>query len=75
MIIGRCPLRPIRRPSCASRSRSVGFRNIAVHAYEKLDPAIVEAIVENDLDDLRRFVRIVLTRFGTAGRTGDRSRP
>lgn len=54
-------------PALAERMRKmVGFRNVAVHAYERLDPVIVEAIIENDLDDLRRFVRVVLTRFGLA---------
>ncbi|MEA2695120.1 MAG: hypothetical protein QOJ16_4507 [Acidobacteriota bacterium] len=33
--------------------RMVGFRNIAVHEYRTVDPAIVETIVEKHLDDLR----------------------
>jgi len=41
----------------------VGFRNIAVHQYEALDPHIVEAIVTRHLDDLRGFAAAVLARF------------
>ncbi|MFB6265336.1 MAG: DUF86 domain-containing protein [Bradymonadaceae bacterium] len=35
----------------------VGFRNIAVHAYDDLDPDVVRNIVSDRLDDLRRFAR------------------
>jgi uncharacterized protein YutE (UPF0331/DUF86 family) len=35
--------------------RMIGFRNIAVHQYQHLDVAIVEAIVLRDLDDLLRY--------------------
>ncbi|MFP4600795.1 MAG: type VII toxin-antitoxin system HepT family RNase toxin [Persicimonas sp.] len=38
----------------------VGFRNIAVHAYGTLDNKIVRDIVENHLDDLRRFSRTIV---------------
>ena len=34
----------------------VGFRNILVHGYEIVDPAIVKEIVEDRLDDLKAFV-------------------
>jgi uncharacterized protein YutE (UPF0331/DUF86 family) len=33
----------------------VGFRNVAVHNYTRLDLAIVQAIIERRLDDLLRF--------------------
>lgn len=39
----------------ADLKRMVGFRNIAVHNYTRLDLAIVQAIVERRLDDLLRF--------------------
>jgi uncharacterized protein YutE (UPF0331/DUF86 family) len=38
----------------------VGFRNVAVHEYRKLELAVVRAIVEHHLDDLLRFSSIVL---------------
>jgi uncharacterized protein YutE (UPF0331/DUF86 family) len=48
----------------SSRLRKmVGFRNIAVHQYEAIDPAIVESIVTSRLGDLRAFVAAVLSFF------------
>lgn len=48
----------------AKRMRGmVGFRNIAVHQYEALDPKIIDAIVSRHLDDLRGFGARVLARF------------
>ncbi len=44
--------------------RMVGFRNIAIHEYQKLNPAIVQAIVERHLDDLRELGRRVVQHFG-----------
>ena len=45
----------------ATRMRSmVGFRNIAVHEYQALDPAILKAILTGHLDDLRAFCRYAL---------------
>lgn len=35
--------------------RMVGFRNIAVHNYARIDLGIVRAIVERHLDELGRF--------------------
>lgn len=34
----------------------VGFRNILVHGYTAVDPAIVRDVVEHHLGDLGRFV-------------------
>ena len=57
--------RGVLEPSLADRlRRMVGFRNIAVHDYETLDPNIVEAIVTRHLDDLRTFAGRVVERFG-----------
>jgi uncharacterized protein YutE (UPF0331/DUF86 family) len=36
-------------------SRTVGFRNIAVHQYENLDCKIIYAIITSHLDDFRIF--------------------
>jgi uncharacterized protein YutE (UPF0331/DUF86 family) len=33
----------------------VGFRNILVHDYTRLDPVIVMRVLRTDLDDLSRF--------------------
>ncbi len=40
--------------------RMVGFRNLAVHQYQKLDIAIVRAVIESSLDDLLEFSAIAL---------------
>ncbi|MCG8553704.1 MAG: DUF86 domain-containing protein [Proteobacteria bacterium] len=40
----------------------VGFRNIAVHDYRKLDLEIVQAIIDKHLDDLLEFTRLTLER-------------
>lgn len=38
----------------------VGFRNIAIHEYQKLDLDIVKKIIEDHLVDFERFVAVVL---------------
>ncbi len=38
----------------------VGFRNIAVHDYQKIDLDIVRQIIEKHLGDLKEFARMVL---------------
>ena len=40
--------------------RMVGFRNIAVHEYRKLDPAIVRTVVEHRLGDFEDLCRELL---------------
>ena len=48
-------------PDLAERLvRMVGFRNIAVHDYRRLDLAIVRAIVREHLDDFAAFARFAL---------------
>ncbi|MCG8555731.1 MAG: DUF86 domain-containing protein [Proteobacteria bacterium] len=44
----------------------VGFRNIAVHDYRKLDLDIVQAIIDKKLDDLLEFTRLTLEREAQA---------
>lgn len=48
----------------ATLKRMVGFRNVAVHDYRKLDLAIVESIVEKRLDELLEFARVAVVAFG-----------
>lgn len=43
--------------------RMVGFRNIAVHEYQTVDPAILESILERHLGDLRILTTQVLDHF------------
>jgi uncharacterized protein YutE (UPF0331/DUF86 family) len=40
--------------------RMVGFRNLAVHQYHKLDIVIVRAVIEKNLGDLLEFSAIAL---------------
>ncbi|HVJ47907.1 type VII toxin-antitoxin system HepT family RNase toxin [Desulfitobacterium sp.] len=41
----------------------VGFRNIAVHNYQTLNLKIVSQVIEQHLDDLKKFSRIMLQKF------------
>lgn len=41
--------------------RMVGFRNVAIRDYQRLNLAIVRSIIERGLDDLRAFARHALT--------------
>ncbi|MCH7226434.1 DUF86 domain-containing protein [Haloferula sp. A504] len=38
-------------------SNMVGFRNIAVHAYQELQRPILEAILDRHLPDFERFIK------------------
>jgi uncharacterized protein YutE (UPF0331/DUF86 family) len=54
-------------PALAERMRRMtGFRNIAIHEYRRLDPAILAAIVRERLPDLRAFAGRILVHFGLA---------
>jgi len=49
----------------ATRLRKmVGFRNIAVHEYQTVDPAILESILARHLGDLRALTSRVSAHFG-----------
>ncbi len=41
-----------------------GFRNIAVHDYAALDPAIIRAIVDKHLPDVDAFLATLIARLG-----------
>lgn len=43
----------------AALARMVGFRNILVHDYTRLDPAIVIRVLREDVEDLVRFRDLV----------------
>ncbi len=47
----------------ATLGRMVGFRNLLVHEYAKVDLAIVRDIVERRLDDLLGFVAAIRRRL------------
>ena len=37
----------------------VGFRDIAVHNYQKLNLDILQKIIENNLDDFNEFIYLM----------------
>ena len=43
--------------------KAVGFRNIAVHNYERINSEIVHAVCSRHLDDFRTFARTVNERL------------
>jgi uncharacterized protein YutE (UPF0331/DUF86 family) len=47
----------------ASLRGMVGFRNIVVHGYERVNGAIVEEIVRSNLDDLLGFVNAIRAKL------------
>lgn len=48
-------------PDLATRmQRMVGFRNIAVHEYTRLNLEVVQAIITKQLDDFRAFSSIIV---------------
>lgn len=52
-------------PELTGRMRAaVGFRNVAVHAYQSIDWAVVHRISHDHLDDFRAFAQAVLAAIG-----------
>jgi len=49
---------------CERLKAMVGFRNIAVHDYRKLNLAIVHSIIDRNLDDFTAFARMLIARAG-----------
>lgn len=50
-------------PLADAMRKAMGFRNVAVHAYETVDSRIVEAIATRHVEDLRRFASAMATRY------------
>jgi uncharacterized protein YutE (UPF0331/DUF86 family) len=42
----------------------VGFRNVAVHQYEKLNLAVIRSIIKEHLDDFRVFAKVMIQAYG-----------
>lgn len=47
----------------ATLRRAVGLRNVIVHGYAAVDPAVVRDVVEHRLDDLLAFVAAIRARM------------
>lgn len=45
---------------CKSMKNMVGFRNIAIHSYTRLNYEVVQGIIEKDLPDFDTFVKVAL---------------
>jgi uncharacterized protein YutE (UPF0331/DUF86 family) len=45
---------------CQKMKNMVGFRNIAIHSYTRLNYSVVRTIVEKDLNDFEVFLNTVL---------------
>lgn len=41
----------------------VGFRNIAVHEYQKLNLKIVEAIIEDEIEEIKSFSQTMIKKM------------
>ena len=53
----------------AARMRAaVGFRNVAVHAYQEIDWAVVFAVSHDRLGDFRAFARAVVEHLDSSAR-------
>ena len=52
------------RELAETMKRMVGFRNVAVHDYQKLSIPIVRSIIARHLDDLLGFASLAVRRWG-----------
>lgn len=51
-------------PDLSQRMQAmVGFRNVAVHDYQKLSLQVVESILKNNLNDFRAFAALMLRQY------------
>jgi uncharacterized protein YutE (UPF0331/DUF86 family) len=54
----------IRKSLSKKMQAMVGFRNIAVHDYQAIDPAVLKAILTKHLKDLEDFYVAVIEHYG-----------
>lgn len=45
--------------------RMVGFRNVAVHDYEAINPEILKSIFQNHLKDIEEFYSAMISKMST----------
>jgi uncharacterized protein YutE (UPF0331/DUF86 family) len=50
----------ISKSLCTKMEKIVKFRNIVVHQYEKIDPAIVVSILSKNLSDFEKFKKEII---------------
>ena len=54
----------IDRSLAAELKKMVGFRNIAVHEYDEIDPEMLKGILTHHLTDLDQFASTMIQKFG-----------
>lgn len=54
-------------PLTVSMTKMVGFRNIAIHEYQKLNIAILKSVIENHVDEINGFAEEVMRSFNNDG--------
>ena len=47
-----------------SMMKMVGFRNIAVHEYQKLNTDILKSVIDNHIDEISQFAEDVIRKWG-----------
>jgi uncharacterized protein YutE (UPF0331/DUF86 family) len=57
-------LGPISDPPASRMKKAVGFRNIAVHAYQRINWKIVYTIITSRIDDFRAFANAIARAAG-----------
>ncbi|RMH23111.1 MAG: DUF86 domain-containing protein [Acidobacteria bacterium] len=57
----------LKREQAATLRQIVGFRNLLVHGYAKIDYEIVRDVAQNRVDDLLDFVRSIRARIAAGG--------
>ena len=50
----------ISKEMCKKMKRIIGLKNIALHEYEKIDEKMLKDIIENDLTDIKEFIRTII---------------
>lgn len=50
----------INEETCKKMKNMIGFRNIAVHDYKNIDESILQCVIENRLEDLKEFARMMI---------------
>jgi uncharacterized protein YutE (UPF0331/DUF86 family) len=53
----------IPEPLCLKMKSMCGFRNIAVHEYQKITPEILKSILQNHLKDFEEFYSVIFTKI------------
>lgn len=43
--------------------RAMGFRNVAVHTYEAVNPRVLDAVATHHVEELRHFAAVMVARY------------